>query len=60
MQDNVKRTSWLLTVEEDKDTGDYILNFPEDFLEQVDWKPGDLIDWIDLNDGTWQLKKKSV
>jgi hypothetical protein len=60
MQDNVKRTSWTLTVEEDPETGDGILTFPEDLLESAGWKEGDCIQWIDLKDGSWQLKKKSV
>ena len=60
MQDNVKRTSWTLTVEEDPETGDGILTFPEDLLESAGWKEGDCIQWIDLEDGSWQLKKKSV
>jgi hypothetical protein len=60
MQDNVKRTSWTLTVEEDPETGDGILTFPEDLLESAGWKEGDCIQWIDCKDGTWQLKKKSV
>lgn len=60
MQDNVKRTSWTLTVEEDKDTGDGIVTFPEDLLESTGWKEGDILEWIDLNNGSWQLRKKSV
>ena len=60
MQDNVKRTSWTLNVEEDPETGDSILTFPEDLLESAGWKEGDTIEWIDNKDGTWQLKKKSV
>ena len=60
MQDNVKRTSWTLIVEEDPETGDGILTFPEDLLESAGWKEGDIIQWIDLKDGSWQLKKKVV
>jgi hypothetical protein len=60
MQDNVKRTSWTLKVEEDPETGDGILTFPTDLLESAGWKEGDTIQWIDLKDGSWQLKKKSV
>lgn len=60
MQDNVKRTSWCLTVEEDPDTGDGILTFPEDLLEAAGWREGDTIEWIDHEDGSWLLKKKSV
>ena len=60
MQDNVKRTSWTLTVEEDPETGDNVLTFPEDLLESAEWREGDLIEWIDCEDGSWLLKKKSV
>ena len=52
--------SWTLVVEEDPQTGDSVLTFPEDLLEQAGWREGDLIEWIDLKDGTWQLKKKVV
>jgi len=51
---------WSLTVEEDPETGDGILTFPPDLLEEADWKEGDTLEWIDLGDGSWQLKKKVV
>ncbi len=51
---------WSLTVEEDPETGDKILQFPPDLLEAADWKEGDTLEWIDLGDGSWQLKKKIV
>jgi hypothetical protein len=57
---NTTTTSWTLTVEEDPETGDGILTFPEDLLEQAGWKEGDVIEWIDQGNGSWQLKKKSV
>ena len=57
---NPTEKHWSLTVEEDPDTGDGILTFPEDLLELAGWKEGDIIEWIDLKDGSWQLKKKSV
>ncbi len=55
---NSKR--WELTVEEDPETGDSILTFPEDLLEQSGWKEGDELIWTDLGNGTWSLAKKSV
>jgi hypothetical protein len=63
MQDVTKRqdsNSWTLTVEEDPETGDAILQFPPDLLEVAGWKEGDTLEWIDRGDGSWQLKKKSV
>ena len=49
--------SWTLTVEEDPDTGDAILTFPPELLAQAGWKEGDTLNWIDLNNGSWQLEK---
>jgi hypothetical protein len=57
---NSTKNRWTLTIEEDPETGDGILTFPEDLLEQAGWKEGDVLEWIDLNNGSWQLKKKSV
>lgn len=51
---------WSLTVEEDPETGDKIIQFPPDLLKEADWKEGDTLEWIDLGDGSWQLKKKVV
>ncbi len=58
MQDIVERKTWTLTVEDDPDTGDCILTFPEDLLIQAGWKEGDVLIWTDLKNGSWQLTKK--
>ena len=50
--------SWTLNLEETDDgSGDAILTFPPDLLEQAGWKEGDTIKWVDQKDGSWQLKK---
>jgi len=50
--------SWTLNVEEANDgSGDAILTFPPDLLEQAGWKEGDTLNWIDQKDGSWLLKK---
>lgn len=54
------KTSWTLEVEEDPETGDAILKFPDDLLETAGWKEGDTLEWKDLGDGTWQLSKKET
>ena len=51
------KKSWTITVEEDPETGDLILPFPEDFLLQQGWVEGDTIDWTDAKDGTWIINK---
>jgi hypothetical protein len=49
---------WSVKIEEDPETGEAILNFPFDFLEETGWKEGDTLIWEDLKDGTWALSKK--
>tara|TARA_B100000003_G_C10824014_1_gene328126 strand:+ start:459 stop:608 length:150 start_codon:yes stop_codon:yes gene_type:complete len=36
---------------------DGILTFPKDFLEEVGWKEGDVLEWIDNKDGSFSLVK---
>jgi hypothetical protein len=50
--------NWIVTIEEDPETGDAILPFPPEMLKQVGWKEGDELDWIDNSDGTWSIQKK--
>lgn len=49
--------SWTVTLEEDTETGDLVLPFTTEMLEQVGWKEGDTIEWIDNKDGSWSLVK---
>lgn len=42
----------VLTVDDDG-----ILTFPPEMLEILGWKEGDVLQWIDNNDGSFQLKK---
>jgi bifunctional DNA-binding transcriptional regulator/antitoxin component of YhaV-PrlF toxin-antitoxin module len=49
---------WTIVVEEDKETGELLLPFSDELLEQVGWKIGDTIEWIDNKDGTWTMRKK--
>lgn len=54
----MSKTSWTLTVQEDPDTGDQILEFPDDLMESAGWKEGDVLEWIDNKNGSWTLRKK--
>lgn len=40
----------FLTVQEDSD-GELFLEFPDDLLERMQWKPGDVIIWTELPNG---------
>jgi len=49
--------TWTLDVETDPATGDAILTFPPDLLEQTGWQEGDVLNWIDNGNGSWTLQK---
>lgn len=52
------KTRWTIEVQEDPETGDQILEFPDDLMESAGWKEGDVLEWIDNKDGSWTLRKK--
>ena len=54
------KKSWTLTPEENSETGDLVITFPEDLLAQAGWAVGDVIEWTDLGNGSWQLTKKLI
>lgn len=59
---NVKRvklipTSWTAEIQEDPETGEFILPLPEDLLKMNNWTEGTELDWVDQGDGSWILKK---
>lgn len=58
-----KVIKWQLPVEEveNGDTGEqeYFVTFPDDLLEAANLKPGDEVEWVDNDDGTFLLKKLS-
>ena len=36
---------------------DGVLNLPDDLLEEMGWKDGDLLVWEDQGDGSFSLRK---
>jgi bifunctional DNA-binding transcriptional regulator/antitoxin component of YhaV-PrlF toxin-antitoxin module len=52
--------SWTLTIEQDPDTGDLVLPFTNEILAELGWKEGDVLDWVDNQDGSWSLVKKKT
>jgi hypothetical protein len=50
--------TWTATLEEaDDGSGDLVLLFPQDMLDEVGWNTGDNLKWLDRGDGTWEIKK---
>ena len=59
MENEDKILKWQLPVEEDGNTGEYFVSFPDDLLEAADLKEGDQIYWVDNGDGTWMIRKST-
>lgn len=36
---------------------DGILTFPDELMDKLGWKEGDVLEWIDNDDGSFTLKK---
>ena len=36
---------------------DGVLTFPPELLEVTGWKEGDMLEWIDRKDGSFELRK---
>ena len=52
------RYHWIKTIVED-DNGEFVIDIKE-ACDELGWKEGDVIEWIDNKDGTWTIKKKDV
>jgi hypothetical protein len=52
--------SYIVTLEEDPETGDLILPLPEKLMEETGWKTGDTLDWKDNGDGTFSMTKQKT
>ena len=51
-----KVIKWSLPVEEAED-GEYYITFPEDLLEAAKLAPGDNVEWVELTENTYLLRK---
>lgn len=56
LEEEDKVIKWSLPVEEAED-GEYYITFPEDLLEAAKLAPGDNIEWVDLTENTYLLRK---
>ena len=51
-----KVIKWSLPVEEDVD-GEYYITFPDDLLDAAKLSPGDNVEWVELTENTYLLRK---
>jgi len=49
---------WIIQLEEEPDTGELLLPLSEEILESAGWETGDVLEWIDNQDGSWTIRKK--
>lgn len=49
--------TWTVEIQEN-DFGEQYIDLPPEATEELGWKEGDLVEWIDRGDGSWSLKKK--
>jgi hypothetical protein len=47
----------VLTVQLDAETGEHMLEFPDDLMTEVGWEIGDSITWTDNKNGSFTLSK---
>ena len=52
-----KVVKWQLPVEEDTVSGEYFITFPDDLLEAANLSPGDDVEWVEQEVGTFLLRK---
>ena len=50
---------YTVTLEEDPDTGDLLLPFPDELLERMGWVEGDTLVWGNSDVGIFLTKKEN-
>jgi len=49
--------SSTLEIQEDPVTGEQYIELPQRLLAQLGWKEGDYLEWVELENGSWSVKK---
>jgi hypothetical protein len=57
MKKRDKVVKWQLPIQVDGLTGDCFIQFPDDLLEVAGLKEGDIVEWIDRGDGSFEMRK---
>jgi hypothetical protein len=51
----VNGKKWTISIIQESE--DFILPLPDELLQSLEWKEGDLLSWIEHSDGSWILTK---
>jgi bifunctional DNA-binding transcriptional regulator/antitoxin component of YhaV-PrlF toxin-antitoxin module len=49
--------SWIVNVKEDEETGDYLIEIPDELLEEAGLKEGDEVEYFEDEDGNIGFRK---
>jgi hypothetical protein len=49
--------TWIRTVEVDGLSGECLVTLPDELIELKGWKENDQLQWIDIGDGQYELRK---
>jgi hypothetical protein len=49
----------IVRLEEDPETGDLMLPIPDTWLNALDWRAGDVMDWKMRPTGEWELTNRT-
>jgi len=52
-----KVTKWVLPIEIDGPSAEYYITLPDDLQDAANIHEGDTIEWIDLNNGSFEMRK---
>jgi hypothetical protein len=47
-------------VEDPEQPGELLLDLGNELCDELGWREGDVIEWIDNKDGSWTLKKSNT
>jgi len=51
-----KPNSWTIPVEFDGE--DAMVTLPEEVIQMKGWKEGDVLEWVSMDNGSWEIRKK--
>lgn len=51
---------WIIEVKSREGSEELFLELPPNALNQMGWAEGDILEWIDRKDGSWELIKKDA
>jgi bifunctional DNA-binding transcriptional regulator/antitoxin component of YhaV-PrlF toxin-antitoxin module len=49
--------SWTVVVTETDETGQFILPLPEELTRLLNWQVGDTVEWKELPNGAWSIRR---